>query len=67
MDLGSTTPTMTAVERKRLAIISGAVAAVLALIIGVTLVVRSGGETEPQAAPTTTSTSTTAAPAPTDE
>ena len=67
MDLGSTTPTMTAVERKRIAIISGAVAAVLALIIGVTLVVRSGGETEPQAAPTTTSTSTAAAPAPTDE
>jgi len=68
VDEGSTTPTMTAVERKRIAIISGAVAAVLALVIGVTLVVRSGGETEPQvsAAPTS-STTTSTVPTPTDE
>jgi len=55
---------MTAVERKRIAIISGSVVAVLALVIGVTLVVRSGGESEPQAAPTTSSTSTTSQASP---
>lgn len=64
---GPSAPTMLPVERKRIAIISGAIAAVLALVIGVTLVVRSGGESEPQAAPTTTSTTATTAPAPTDE
>ena len=59
---------MAAVERKRIAIISGAVAAVLALVVGVTLVVRSGGETEPAvtAAPTS-STTTSTTPVPTDE
>lgn len=56
---------MPAVDRKRIAIISGALVAALALVVGVTLVVRSGGDTDPQvtAAPTT---STTAAAA-TDE
>jgi len=68
VDMGSSTPSIAVVERKRIAIISGAVAAVLALVIGVTLVARSGGETEPQvAAARTTSTTTTTAPVPTDE
>ena len=59
---------MGSVERKRIAIISGAVAAVLALVIGVTLVVRSGGETEPQvAAAPTSSTTTSTIPVPSDE
>lgn len=56
------------VERKRIAIIAGAVAAVLALVIGVTLVVRSGGETEPQvAAAPSSSTTVTTLPTPSDE
>lgn len=58
---------MTTVERKRIALISGAVVAVLALVVGITLVVRSGGETEPQVTAAPTSSTTTTAPAPTDE
>lgn len=58
---------MTAVDRKRLAIISGSIAAAVALILGVVLVVNSGGETEPQVAARTTSSVATTAPEVSDE
>lgn len=66
MDGESSTPSMWVVNPKRIGIIGGLVAALVAIVIGV-VVVRSQDSVEPQVVAATTSTTTTTAPEVTDE